>query len=312
MTRGFVTIATGKDKYFITAVNLLKSYRHFSKNPLPFAILADKENEYTALFDKVIVLPKDRVHCSFLDKIELAGAVPFDQTVFIESDCLAYGDLNEYFTAFDNSDDFSVFGENGTLDEKGWFDYRNAKDLKDKLTYLPQFHSGIIYLKNTEKCRKFYDTSIEILNNIDKYFETDSDVATDDKTFALSLSVCNFKTIKGKPEYICVYPSRYVHRAKPKMHIPSLSYTASDKRRVKNVLLCHFGMEETTRPLYKREIYSLNCAIDKKRVFRIRLFLYDIANVFSGLFIHLKHLFNKIRDSLIVDKIRKIFSKKDK
>ncbi len=312
MTRGFVTIATGKDKYFINAVNLLRSYRHFSNNPLPFAILADKENEYTSFFDKVIVLPKNKVHNSYLDKLELSGAVPFDQTVFIESDCLAYGDLNEYFTAFDNSDDFSVFGEDGPLNGEGWFDYRKAKDLKDKLTYLPHFHSGIIYLKNTEKCRLFYNTSIDILKSIDKYFEVDSDVATDDKTFAITLSVCNFKTTKGKPEYICVYPSRYVLFAKPKMHIPSLSYSTCDKKRVKNVLLCHFGMEETTRPIYKREIYSLNRAIDKKRISRLKLFLYDIANVFSGLFIHLKHLFNKIRDSLIVDKIRKTFFKKDK
>ena len=43
MTKGFVTIATGKEAYFILAYNLLNSYRKFTKEPLPFAIITDKE-----------------------------------------------------------------------------------------------------------------------------------------------------------------------------------------------------------------------------------------------------------------------------
>ena len=48
MTHGFITIATGDAQYYKIAVNLLHSYRWFSKAPVPFAILADQENEYTA------------------------------------------------------------------------------------------------------------------------------------------------------------------------------------------------------------------------------------------------------------------------
>ena len=47
MTRGFVTIATGSENYYRIARNLLRSYRLFTASPMPFALICDKENEYT-------------------------------------------------------------------------------------------------------------------------------------------------------------------------------------------------------------------------------------------------------------------------
>ena len=55
MKRGFVTVVTGAERYYQMAVNLLNSYRFFAKEPLPFAIIAEEENEYTKQFDKTIL-----------------------------------------------------------------------------------------------------------------------------------------------------------------------------------------------------------------------------------------------------------------
>ena len=66
MTKGFITIATGDKQYYMIAANLLLSYRCFSESPCPFAIIADEENEYTALFDDVIITNEAKQ--SFLDK----------------------------------------------------------------------------------------------------------------------------------------------------------------------------------------------------------------------------------------------------
>ena len=57
-TKGFLTIATGKEEYYQIASNLLRSYHMFCKMPLPFAILADRKNEYTEEFDDVILFPE--------------------------------------------------------------------------------------------------------------------------------------------------------------------------------------------------------------------------------------------------------------
>lgn len=48
-SRGFVTIATGKEEYYRLAHNLLLSYKYHTENPLPFALLCDRENEYTCV-----------------------------------------------------------------------------------------------------------------------------------------------------------------------------------------------------------------------------------------------------------------------
>lgn len=90
MTRGFITIATGKELYYTLASNLLKSYRLFTDEPCPFAILCDRENEVTAEFDDVVIL--DHPLNSFWDKFELLKLAPYDETIFIDADCLAYAD----------------------------------------------------------------------------------------------------------------------------------------------------------------------------------------------------------------------------
>ena len=56
-SRGFITVASGKDEYYQLAANLVQSYRLFCGESLPFAILCDRENEATALFDDVILFP---------------------------------------------------------------------------------------------------------------------------------------------------------------------------------------------------------------------------------------------------------------
>ncbi len=70
MTKGFITVATGKEDYYQLARNLLRSYRFFCTSPLPFAILTDRENEYTRELDDVLLYMDGADH-SYLDKLEL-------------------------------------------------------------------------------------------------------------------------------------------------------------------------------------------------------------------------------------------------
>lgn len=124
-TYGLLTVATGSEKYYRVALNLLRSYRAFSKNPLPFCIICDKENEYTRQFDDTIIL--ETPDYSFLDKIYCLNHIPYEETLFIESDCIAYGDLNAYFKPLKEAgQDFALFGINYPLNHKfdkgwGWF-----------------------------------------------------------------------------------------------------------------------------------------------------------------------------------------------
>ena len=106
--RGFVTIATGQERYYALARNLLRSYRHFADKPLPFAIIADRENQYTAEFDHVVMIHD--ASNSYNDKLKLFREMPYEETIFIDADSLAYGDLNVWWDVFRDAGDFSLFG----------------------------------------------------------------------------------------------------------------------------------------------------------------------------------------------------------
>lgn len=88
--RGFVTIATGHQRYYRLAQNLLLSYHQFATELYPVAIIADRENEITAQFDHVIVISD--ASNSYNDKLKLFRELPYEETIFIDADSLAYGD----------------------------------------------------------------------------------------------------------------------------------------------------------------------------------------------------------------------------
>lgn len=85
-----MTIATGHQRYYRLAQNLLLSYHQFATELYPFAIIADRENEITTQFDHVIVISD--ASNSYNDKLKLFRELPYEETIFIDADSLAYGD----------------------------------------------------------------------------------------------------------------------------------------------------------------------------------------------------------------------------
>ena len=189
MTHGFITIATGDAQYYKIAVNLLHSYRWFSKAPVPFAILADQENEYTAEFDDVRLFPG--AHRNYLDKLEMFALLPYDVNIFIDADCLAYGDLNWLFDLFQNADDFSCFGRVLPLDDMtGWFEYKNLGELQEKVSYVVGLHGGIYYMRKTSQCRDVLKTAQELVPHYAEYrFKGKFATPGDEPLVALSMAL---------------------------------------------------------------------------------------------------------------------------
>ena len=159
-TRGFVTLATGDEKYYRYARNLLYSYRLHNVS-LPFAILCDRENEYTREFDKVVVL-KDTT-ATYSDKFRVLVDSPYDETVFIESDCLVYHNLEEMFRLLSSGDDFTAFGVNDD-DIKVWFS--KPEQLKEKygglFSSIPVFNPGYFFVRKSELTQKIYRDTKEV------------------------------------------------------------------------------------------------------------------------------------------------------
>lgn len=189
MSKGFVTIATGQERYFDIARNLLRSYRMFSSEKCPFAIICDRKNRYTEEFDEVIVLEK--AYCNYLDKLQLYDHLPYDETIFIDADSLAYGDLDEWWNIFEKADDFSLFGYAWTeLDSgKGWFVPKGLKEYRDKVTFIPDFNGGIYYMRRSERCEEVFRLANYFALNYNNYQFNGFENPADEPCLALAMAV---------------------------------------------------------------------------------------------------------------------------
>lgn len=278
-TRGFITIATGKEEYFQLAQNLLRSYRYFCENPLPFAILTDKENEYTKDFDDLLIIQSGATN-SYLDKLSLGDYLPYDETIFIDADCLAYGNLNKLFNYFEDSDDFSCFGRVLALDDKtGWFEYENLGELKQKVTYCVGLHGGIYYMRKGDNCRRVFELAKSFVHDYEKYrFKGNFSTPGDEPLIALAMAVNDCKPVPFSREAICCY-WEYVKNIKIDI-TKSLAKTLSEPQ-VRTILI-HWGTRYTRELMYQQQVNLLKLMekkassfeiINCKTKFRIRAFI---------------------------------------
>ena len=168
-SKGFVTIATGRDEYYRLAHNLLLSYKYFTKSPLPFALLCDRENEYTSDFDQIVLM--DDVYRTSLDKLKLLGLAPFEENIFIEADCLAYKDLNGLWDIFAGCPDFCTLGTRLSLQsEKGWFKRCDVGEFQDMVHFCIIFQGGVYFIRRRQDSLGFFSKVCEyVQNNYKKY-----------------------------------------------------------------------------------------------------------------------------------------------
>ena len=255
MQRGFLTVATGDEQYYRIAANLLRSYRFHTEDPLPFAILADRENAYTAQFDEVILL--ENPTNSYLDKLSLYDHLPFEETVFIDADCLAYGDLNVIFAHFREADDFSCHGRVLPLeDTTGWFNYADLGPLQEKVSYCVGLHGGIYYMRKTEKTKTVFETAKQIAKNYDSYhFKGRFSNPGDEPILALSMALNNCRPIPFVPNGICCYWD-----VANRMKLDIVKGRAEVRPTGQRTYLVHWGTRFTRGMLYRKQVAALELA----------------------------------------------------
>lgn len=253
-TRGFITVASGSEEYYRLARNLLHSYHHFCKDPVPFAVLTDEVNQWTSEFDDVILFRNGATN-SYLDKLSLGAYLPYDETIFIDADCLAFGDLNRLFDDFRDADDFSCFGRVLPLEDKtGWFEYENLGDLKEKVSYVVGLHGGIYYMRKGETCDRVFRDAKAFVPDYPKYrFKGKFATPGDEPLVALSMAVNGCRPIPFVPEAICCY---WEHPES--MDIDITQGIARVKREpCHNVDLVHWGTRFTRKLEYQKQLALL-------------------------------------------------------
>lgn len=70
---------------------------------------------------------------------------PFDENIFIDADCLVYKDINRYWDYFPEKG-VTCFGKALPLtSHKGWFEIGDIGEYKEKISFIPQMHGGVIF-----------------------------------------------------------------------------------------------------------------------------------------------------------------------
>ena len=255
MSRGFITIATGKEMYFQFAKNLLLSYKLYCDSPLPFAIMCDQENEYTALFDDVVLFQK--TEHPYFDKFELLKLAPYDETIFIDSDCLAYADLNQYWDYFANVDAFTASGTNYPIDsEQGLFNKDEVGLYKDRVHWKPDIHGGLYYIRKGEKCDAIYKECRYIAEHYADFRWPDFCAPyADEPVLCLAMAAQGCRAVEA-------YPANYgipweVTQMKCDIFTGLCQYATQWHPLVKDGRLIHWSVRYCKKPLYRFEVEKL-------------------------------------------------------
>jgi hypothetical protein len=165
MTKGIITIATGKPQYIDMAIALGISASLHSPG-ISKAVVTDSDNPLLAGIYDQIIKPIDG-YDGFRLKTSLYDLTPFEETIFIDSDCLVVSDVDEIFNKC-KEEDFVVIG--GRINSGYWFtDIPNLLK-KLKLESIPKFNSGFIYFKKNAVSRKVFQEAQSVFN-LQEYYE---------------------------------------------------------------------------------------------------------------------------------------------
>ena len=266
VSKGFVTIATGKEEYYRLAHNLLLSYRYFTEKPLPFALLCDRENEYTSDFDQVVLI--DKPYHSYQDKFRLLDLAPFEENISIEADSLAYKDLNGLWEIFEGCPPFCTLGTRLSLQsEKGWFKCRDIGEFQNMVHFCIMFQGGVYYIRRNG-IAFFSEVSEYICKNYRKYrfkyFSEPWDAPQDEAVFSLASAICNYPPQMDWKKVFCYLPMADIQRADISKGLLEYTMTRDSGTFFYNdKFLIHFGTEATREALYKEQVELLHSIIKK-------------------------------------------------
>lgn len=263
MTKGFVTMATGDERYYKMAVNLLNSYRYFTKEPYKFAIISDQKNEYTDQFDDAIII--ENAQKNYMDKIRLLEICPYDENIFIDADCLAYSDLNSYWEVFENADDFSAFGKTFPIDSTlGWYNKDTIGSFGDRIKYVTHLHGVIYFIRPGAVCNQMLELCYKIIENYDKYNITGFPEAADEPVFAIAMGIMDLKPVIRKTEHYVFLPiADYINADISKGY---LEYGFGENEKTNKGMLVHWANVNIDKALYKKEIMQLGFMTKKQEI----------------------------------------------
>jgi hypothetical protein len=189
--KNILTIATGKKIYVDLAINLARSFHKWNENSgISFLIATDLPQLIPAdiaHFSQIIKIDPDQFGRGFSPKLHLDQLAPIGQTLFIDSDCLIFGDISFIFERFKGKA-VSVLG--GYIRDGEWFGDIGQICRKFNITKIPKFNGGIYYIENGETAKRVYAKARDLEKQYDEIgFKRLRNLPNDEVVMALSMEL---------------------------------------------------------------------------------------------------------------------------
>jgi hypothetical protein len=163
--RGILTLAQGHQRYIDMAIRLAESIRLNSPG-LPMAVVTDRpENEMKPWFD-VVVEVNPQHGKGLIQKLFLYDYSPFEETIFIDADCLAVRDFSFLWDLFSDKE-VSAIGEcltTGTW--AGMLVEQTCANLN--IPYIVQLNGGVYFFRKGNVAASVYQSAQALIERYDE------------------------------------------------------------------------------------------------------------------------------------------------
>lgn len=161
--KGFITFAFGKKKYIEMAVAMAKSARHHGCK-LPIAVVCDKRHKVLDEVFDVLIDMDSQYGRGVSQKIHIDCYTPFEETIFVDSDCIFFKSPDLLWERYKEAEGFGV--EAYGYVSRGEH-YYSLKDVDAFLDYFnvqgfSTFNTGLFYFDRSEKAKIVFEKARDV------------------------------------------------------------------------------------------------------------------------------------------------------
>jgi hypothetical protein len=251
---GILTIANGAPQYHEMAKSLARSIRRFSPG-IPLAIVTDRPDIVGGYFDHVIEIDPSRGK-SVRQKLFIDLYTPFVKTLFIDSDCIVFGDLAYAFAELEG-------GKNIISDDIYDLSVSNPREIDFQLLHkktghdkLYGFNGGVYYVEKGTPSEQVFQQGRLIDRQFDQYgipvFREDE--ANDEYILAVAIALCGCPLVPVTRQLMQI-PLGLSGRLKLDVILGKSEFVAWGKP--VNPAMVHFCGYFRDWPIYERECGKL-------------------------------------------------------
>lgn len=162
---GVTVMAYGADRHHAQAADLARSLRLHSPS-VPLAVVTDQPADplLGSLFDHVVPLPPN-LPADGRAKLDLDLHSPFERTLYLDSDSLAFRDVCFVLERY-RGRDVVVLGRQITAGR--WYGDVPAMCRRAGSSSIPQFNGGVLYFADTDVTRAVFEEARELADQYDE------------------------------------------------------------------------------------------------------------------------------------------------